>query len=112
MYGTPGPVYIDMPADIIYGKINESEINYFPIVDPLPVMQAPESLLNATLSLLKQAKTPLVIVGKGIAYGQAESEMRAFIEKTNLPFLATPMGKGVVKDTDSHSVSSARTFVL
>jgi len=38
MYGTPGPVYIDMPADIIYGKINENEINYFPIVDPLPVM--------------------------------------------------------------------------
>ena len=38
--------------------------------------------------------------------------MRLFIEKTNLPFLATPMGKGVVKDTDPRSVGSARTFVL
>lgn len=36
MYGTPGPVYIDMPADIIYGKIDEKLINYLPIVDPLP----------------------------------------------------------------------------
>jgi len=69
-------------------------------------------LLSATLSLLKQATKPLVIVGKGIAYGHAETEMRAFIEKSNLPFLATPMGKGVVKDADPHSVSAARTFVL
>lgn len=96
MYGTPGPVYIDLPADIIYGKVLESEINYFPIVDPLPVMCAPDSLINATMALLKQAKKPLVIVGKGVAYGQAEHEMRAFISKSNLPFLATPMGKGVV----------------
>lgn len=54
----------------------------------------------------------MVIVGKGVAYGDAEKEMRAFIEKSNLPFLATPMGKGIVKDTDIHSVGSARTFVL
>jgi len=64
------------------------------------------------MTLLKSAKNPLVIVGKGIAYAQADQEMRDFINKTNLPFLATPMGKGVVKDTDSHSVGGARTFVL
>lgn len=64
------------------------------------------------MSLLKSAKSPLVIVGKGVAYGNAENEMRAFIEKTNLPFLATPMGKGILKDSDIHSVASTRTFVL
>jgi len=62
--------------------------------------------------LLKSAKAPLVIVGKGVAYGNAENEMRAFIERANLPFLATPMGKGIVKDSDPRSVGSARTFVL
>jgi len=61
---------------------------------------------------LKNAKNPLVIVGKGIGYGNSEAEMRSFIEKSNLPFLATPMGKGVVKDSDKHAVSSARAFVL
>ena len=64
------------------------------------------------MALLRSAKNPLVIVGKGVAYGNAEVEMRSFIEKTNLPFLATPMGKGVMKDSDIHSVGSARTFVL
>lgn len=64
------------------------------------------------MKLLKEAKSPLVIVGKGIAYADAQQEMRDFVNLTNLPVLATPMGKGVVKDDDPHSVASARTFVL
>lgn len=112
MYGVPGPVYIDMPADIIYGKVDPAEISFFPVVDPLPSLQLPESLITKTLTLLKNAQSPLVIVGKGIGYANAENEMREFILRSNLPFLATPMGKGVVKDSDEHSVASARTFVL
>lgn len=112
MYGTPGAVYIDLPADLIYAKIDEKEINYLPVVRPLPQPMVHQDLIGQALTLLKSAKRPLVIVGKGVAYGQAENEMREFINKTNLPFLATPMGKGVVKDTDPHSVGPVRTFVL
>jgi thiamine pyrophosphate-dependent acetolactate synthase large subunit-like protein len=36
MYGTPGPVYIDLPADLIFGKINYSEISYYPPVESIP----------------------------------------------------------------------------
>ena len=60
--------------------------------------------------MIKSAKRPLVIIGKGCS--DAEGEMRRFIEKSNLPFLATPMGKGIVPDKDPHSVGSARTFIL
>lgn len=48
----------------------------------------------------------------GSAYARAENEIRDLIESTDLPFLATPMGKGVVSDFDEHSVSSARTIAL
>lgn len=82
------------------------------MVEDIPPLVLPESLLSQTLNLLRTAKNPLVIVGKGVAYGGAEKEMRAFIERSNLPFLATPMGKGVVKDSDKRAVGSARTFVL
>lgn len=47
-------------------------------------------------------------MGKGAAYGKAEKEVRELIESTNLPFLATPMGKGVVPDVSPKSVASAR----
>lgn len=72
MYGTPGPVYLDFPSDIIYGKIDESEISYMPLVEPIPPLILSPSVLEKTLALLKSAKSPLVIVGKGVAYGNAE----------------------------------------
>jgi 2-hydroxyacyl-CoA lyase 1 len=112
MYGTPGPVYIDLPGDLLLAKADPKSINYLPSVEEIPPLILPENLLQKTLDLLRTAKNPLIIVGKGVAYGNAEKEMRAFIEKSNLPFLATPMGKGVVKDSDKRSVGSARTFVL
>jgi 2-hydroxyacyl-CoA lyase 1 len=72
----------------------------------------PKESIQKTLALLKSAKQPLVIVGKGLAYANAQPEVRAFIDKSFLPVLATPMAKGVIRDQDPHSVGSARTFVL
>lgn len=60
------------------------------------------------MSVLSNAKRPLVIVGKGAAYARAEKEVRELINSTNLPFLATPMGKGVVPDDSPRSVAPAR----
>lgn len=62
--------------------------------------------------MLKEAKRPLVIVGKGVAYANAQDEMRTFIKNTNLPVLATPMGKGVISDASPNSVAAARSMVL
>jgi 2-hydroxyacyl-CoA lyase 1 len=112
MYGTPGPVYIDLPGDLLLSKADASTINYLPLVEEIPALIVPQDVVSKTLQILRSAKSPLVIVGKGVAYGNAEKEMREFIEKSNLPFLATPMGKGIVKDSDVRSVGSARTFVL
>ncbi len=60
------------------------------------------------VKLLASAKRPLVILGKGAAYSRAEEEIREFVKKTNLPFLPTPMGKGVISDNDPNSVAPAR----
>lgn len=72
MYGTPGPVYVDLPGDLLLAKEDESKINYLPWVEDIPKLVLPDSLVTSTLTLLKQAKSPLVIVGKGIAYGNAD----------------------------------------
>ena len=69
-------------------------------------------MVTSTIDLLKQARSPLVIVGKGIAYAGAHDEMRAFVEGTKIPFLATPMGKGVISDYSDLSAARARSFVL
>lgn len=75
-------------------------------------MLLPAQIVTSTIDLLKQAKSPLVIVGKGIAYAGAHDEMRAFVNTTKIPFLATPMGKGVISDYSDLSAARARSFVL
>ena len=72
----------------------------------------PNTAVTQILEMIKKAKSPLVIIGKGVAYGRGEEEMRSFVHKSNLPFLATPMGKGVVSDHDNNSANRARTYVL
>lgn len=108
-YGVPGPVYLDLPADVIYGKIDASEVEYLEPVPRLPPMLARQSEIDQTLTLLKNAKSPLIIVGKGVAYADAQEEFRAFARAANVPVLASPMGKGIMKDTDTLVVNSART---
>src|SRR5207245_4131010 len=68
--------------------------------------------VEKALNVLRTAERPLVIIGKGMAYSRAEAEVRAFIERTKVPFLASPMGKGVMPDDHPLSVGAARSHVL
>src|SRR6266853_796447 len=75
-------------------------------------MVAPTENVEAALNLLERAERPLVILGKGMAWSRAEDEVRAFIERTQVPFVRSPMGKGVMPDDHPLSASAARTLAL
>ena len=112
IYGRPGPVYLDMPDDIIQEAVEEDDIHEVaPVADP-PRMQAMGEDIEAALDALESAERPLVIVGKGMAWSRAEDEVRAFIERTQVPFLASPLGKGVIDDNHPLSVGAARSHAL
>jgi len=112
IYGRPGPVYLDLPGDIIGGKADEEAAPQRPPIPDPPRSFADPAAIAAALAALKSAERPLVIVGKGAAYARAEDEVREFIEATQLPFLASPMGKGVIPDDHPLSVGAARSHVL
>lgn len=111
-YGRPGVAYLDFPGNILQSKALEERIYKAPAHPAPPLAYPPHDDVIRAAKLLRQAKRPLVIVGKGSAYAHAENTLRHFIENTNLPFLPTPMGKGVVSDTAPQCVSSARTLAL
>ena len=111
-YGRPGAVYLDLPATLLTQNVDESRIFKALPCSPPPLSYPDAKLIEQAANLLIRAKKPLVIVGKGAAYGRAEDPVREFIYSANVPFLPTPMGKGVVPDTDERCVSSARTFAL
>ena len=112
IYGRPGPVYLDMPDDIIQEAVEEDDIYEAAAVADPPRMQAMGADIEAALDALESAERPLVIVGKGMAWSRAEDEVRAFIERTQLPFLASPLGKGVIDDNHPLSVGAARSHAL
>jgi 2-hydroxyacyl-CoA lyase 1 len=112
IYGRPGPAYLDAPDDILTAEIPVSEVKQVPVVPDPPRPGVPERDIQAALSALKSAERPLVIVGKGMAWARAENEVLELVEKTQLPFLPTPMGKGVVDDDHPLAISPARTLAL
>jgi 2-hydroxyacyl-CoA lyase 1 len=111
-YGRPGACYLDFPGNILQSRISVEKVvkSYAHPEPPLPFPNI-KDVINA-VDLLMNAKRPLVIVGKGAAYARAETHVRQLIHQTNLPFLATPMGKGCVPDNARQSVNSARTMAL
>ncbi len=112
IYGRPGGTYLDMPDDIILGKVEESGVHQAATVAEPPRFQAMAEDIDKALNVLEAAEKPLVIIGKGMGWSRAEDEVRRFIDRTQLPFLASPMGKGVMDDNHPLSVGAARSHAL
>src|ERR1700741_317874 len=112
--GRPGGVYLDLPAKLLSQVIDaaKAKASLVKVVDAAPrQLPAPESVKRA-IDVLKSAKRPLILLGKGAAYAQADAEIRAFVEKTGIPYLPMSMAKGLLPDTHAQSASAARSYVL
>jgi len=112
--GRPGGVYLDFPAKLFSQVMDEVEgqQSLIKIVDAAPrQLPAPESVQRA-LNLLKSAKKPLILLGKGAAYAQVDADIRTFVEQSGIPYLPMSMAKGLIPDTHEQCASAARSFVL
>ncbi len=112
--GRPGGVYLDLPAKLL-GQTMDAEagaLSLVKVVDAGPSqLPAPEAIQRA-LDVLKGAKRPLIILGKGAAYAQADEDIRALVEKSGIPYLPMSMAKGLLPDTHPQSAGAARSLVL
>jgi oxalyl-CoA decarboxylase len=112
--GRPGGVYLDLPAKL-FGQVMNAEAgkkSLVKVIDAAPAqIPAPESVKRA-LDVLKGAKRPLIILGKGASYAQADDAIRALVEKSGVPFLPMSMGKGLLPDTHPQCAGAARSTVL
>jgi oxalyl-CoA decarboxylase len=112
--GRPGGVYLDLPAKL-FGQVMNAEAgrkSLVKVIDAAPAqIPAPDAVTRA-LDVLKSAKRPLIILGKGAAYAQADDAVRAFVEMSGAPFLPMSMGKGLLPDTHPQCAGAARSTVL
>src|SRR5436190_16117085 len=112
--GRPGGVYLDLPAKLFPQTLDAEagKRSLIKVVDAAPrQIPAPDAVQRA-LDLLRSAKRPLIILGKGAAYAQADADIRALVESTGIPYLPMSMAKGLLPDTHEQSASAARSYVL
>jgi oxalyl-CoA decarboxylase len=112
--GRPGGVYLDLPAAVLGSALDAdaAKKSLVKVVDAAPrLVPAAESIARA-IDLLAAARRPLVILGKGAAYAQADEEIRSFIETTGIPFLPMSMAKGLLPDDHALSAAAARSYAI
>src|SRR5919197_849947 len=112
--GRPGGVYLDLPAKL-FGQVIDAERgakSLVKVIDPAPAQIPAPAAVKRALDVLKGAKRPLIILGKGAAYAQADDAIKALVEKTGIPFLPMSMAKGLLPDTHPQCAGAARSTVL
>ncbi|MFJ5262621.1 oxalyl-CoA decarboxylase [Streptomyces sp. NPDC088387] len=112
--GRPGGVYLDIPAAVL-GEIIDADkgaASLWELVDPAPRQLPQPQAVDRAIELLAGAERPLVVLGKGAAYAQADSTIREFVESTGIPYLPMSMAKGLLPDDHPQSAATARSLAL
>ena len=112
--GRPGGVYLDLPAKL-FGQVMDATAgakSLVKVIDPAPAQIPSLESVDRALGLLRSAKKPLIILGKGAAYAQVDANIRKLVEQTGIPYLPMSMAKGLLPDTHTQSAAAARSMVL
>jgi len=112
--GRPGGVYLDLPAKL-FGQVMNAEAgrrSLVKVIDPAPAQIPAPSAVKRALEVLKSAKRPLIVLGKGAAYAQADEAIKTLVERSGAPFLPMSMAKGLLPDTHPQCAGAARSTVL
>jgi len=112
--GRPGGVYLDLPAKL-FGQVMDvtaGENSLIKVIDPAPRQIPSSDSIARAVKVLKGAKKPLIILGKGAAYVQVDDQIRDLVEKSGIPYLPMSMAKGILPDNHPQSASAARSLVL
>lgn len=112
--GRPGGVYLDIPGDVLAQTIDASvgAATLWKVVDPAPTQIPSGDSVEQAIEILAQAERPLIVLGKGAAYAQADSAIRSFVESTEIPFVPMSMAKGLVPDGHPLCASATRSLAL
>jgi thiamine pyrophosphate-dependent acetolactate synthase large subunit-like protein len=110
MTGRTGPVYLDLPGDILYQEVDESKIEY---PEPFNYAKRARPAMNANdvkaiVELMSKAKQPVLVTGSGVQWSEADKEMLAFVEAAGIPFYTTPQGRGVIPEDHKYSYLTSR----
>jgi acetolactate synthase-1/2/3 large subunit len=107
--GRPGPVYVDMPGDVLGEKVEEASVKYAPAWKPSPRTLGDTGAIKEAIALLGRAERPLVIAGSGVWWSDGAAALQAFVEASGIPFYTKPISRGLIPEDHALSFLNARS---
>jgi len=106
--GQPGPVYIDLPADVLYNVADDNKVLFPKHPHNVARISGDPGMIKKAIALLKDAQRPVILTGTGILWSHAMDELKQFVELSGVPFYTTPQGRGVIPEDHELSFLGAR----
>lgn len=110
--GKPGPVYLDLPGDVLYAQVNADRVHWPQVHDSEAGPAADADAIARLVDLLASARRPVILSGSGVLWSRAASQLQQVVEATGIPFFTTPQGRGAVPDDHPWSFPAARSMAL
>ena len=112
--GKPGPVYLDLPSDVLYAEVEESEVKWPDLGKTLERSkpQGDAAAIEQAVKLLERSSRPVVLSGSGVLWSDAVEPLRQWLEKTGMPIYTTPQGRGVLPEDHPHAFLNARSTAM
>ena len=111
MSGKPGPVYLDLPGDLLYRQVDEDKVWWPPIADESARARPTASTqrVGELVERMARAQRPIILSGSGVLWSQASEALHAFVDATGIPFYTTPQGRGVIPEDHPCAYAQARS---
>ena len=114
MSGKPGPVYLDLPGDVLYREVEEDDVRWpdDPANRPVPRPAASAEEVERVLRALEAARRPILLTGSGVLWSGAAHQLGAFVDRTGIPFYTTPQGRGAIPEDHDACYPLARSLAF
>jgi thiamine pyrophosphate-dependent acetolactate synthase large subunit-like protein len=106
--GRPGPVYLDLPGDILGEKVDEASVSFPPALRPAPRLHGDPAAIREAVALLARAERPLIFGGSGVWWSDAAAAFQRLVDITGIPFYTTPISRGLVPEDHGLAFLNAR----
>jgi thiamine pyrophosphate-dependent acetolactate synthase large subunit-like protein len=107
--GRPGPVYLDLPGDVLGEKIEEDSVVYPAAWRPAPRTLGDPAAVREAIALLARAERPVIVAGSGVWWSDGAKALQAFVEATGIPFYTTPISRGLIPEDHALAFLNARS---
>lgn len=110
--GVPGPVYLEIPIDIVGGSTDEANVKYPASYRTDARAYGDPEYIRQVVDILHNAERPMVLAGSDVWWNDASEELRQFVETIDAPVFLNAMGRGSIPSDHPNLGSLGRRYGL